>query len=464
MRQLRSVMKLYVLTMVDLKKNLWVLLLGAWLSCGMSMAQNRYLFPEEVAPLTVIAWAQWFPYSRYCPTVVIDSTSKHVYAGCAPLAMSQYMRTLSYPSRCSLLKRNYDWSLMPYQTDTASYTQQHAVARLIRDCGIAARTNYQRTASSTKLNDVVMALKKYFSFSRYAHIVDKANFRGKDGKERWNRLIFNELKAGRPVIIRGQKGKKFAHVFLIDGCKDSLVHVNFGWGGKRNDYFDPDTLYGFTTAQRMVIEAAEADYQPCIKRIIVEKAGQLHRLIEEEDWTTTHHLKITGLINAKDIALLRQLSGGGRKGERSGQVATIDLTETAIMALPDSAFFSCSTLTYVSLPAMLPELSNYAFANCPLLNEVNMHGVLRTIGRRAFSGCFCLWRVNLPKSLRTIGANAFNSCNSLTELTLPSKLQTIESGAFAHCTHLTSLTVPKTVRIASTNIIQGTKVKKIKYQ
>lgn len=427
-------------------------------------AQGKYVFPETVAPLVHTEWAQWYPYNRLCPTVTIDSAEQHVYAGCAPLVMAQLLRTCRYQAVSRRLKRRYDWRLMPNSLDTATLAEQNAVAQLIRDCGTAAGTNYRKTASATKLNDVVAGLKKYFGLSRYMHVADRSRYTGAGGDRQWKQLMFSELKAGRPVIVRGQKGRNFAHVFLIDGCRDSTVHVNFGWGGRRNGYYDPDTLYGFTAAQRMVVECAPAGYRPRIRRIVLEKAGTLHRLVSESDWTAMHHVKVVGLINAADIALLRQLAGGGRKGERNGQLATVDLTETAAIDLPDSAFCGCAALTMVALPAMLPAVSDYAFANCPLLNRVTLGPLVRSIGRRAFSGCFCLTALDLPRALRTIGANAFNSCNSLSEVSLPDRVGTVGSGAFAHCRQLATLSAARGTRLSAAGVAKGTRVRAIRWR
>ena len=54
--------------------------------------------------------------------------------------------------------------------------------------------------------------------------------------------IYRELHAGRPIIYGGTgyfpQGAK-AHEFIIDGCdSDGLVHVNWGWGGEADGYYD----------------------------------------------------------------------------------------------------------------------------------------------------------------------------------------------------------------------------------
>lgn len=433
-------------------------------TCLAATAQEaKFIFPAEVAPLLSTEWGQEYPYNRKCPTMVVDSADMHVYAGCGPLVMSQVVRHYQQPQKNPQSGMTYDWTLMfDRATDTATITQQDAVAQLIRDCGTAAGTNYTRSASSTKLNSVVLGLKKTFGYNRYMRIADRAYFTGKNGSKAWKTLIYNELKAGRPVIIRGEKTPWNAHVFIIDGCRDSTVHVNWGWGGRRNGYYDPDSLYGFSAKQRMVTGIMPKSILPVTKRINVERPGRLAAHITESDWLTTQCLKVTGTINRDDIRLLRQLAGGGGKGARNGNVSTIDLSESAILTLPDSAFYGCDNLTYIVLPVALPEISRCAFAGCAKLNGVRIQPLVYEIKQRAFAGCFNLIDIKLPKSLRIIGPNAFNSCKSLTSVTVPPGVTSIGNGAFAYSSGLKELIIPKTVKNVNANITKGTKVKHIK--
>lgn len=423
-----------------------------------------YVFPQEVAPLLTTEWGQEHPYNRMCPTVMIDSVEKHLYAGCGPLVMSQVIRRYGRPSQSVRLGHRYQWHLMSDRvTDTLDIAVQDAVARLIRDCGTAAETNYRLSASSTKLNSVVTGLKSHFGYNRYMHISDRDFYPGESGSRAWKTIIYNELRSGRPVIIRGEKSAYNAHVFIIDGCRDSLVHVNWGWGGRRNGYYHPDTLYGFRAHQRMVTGVTPETVRPKTKRVDVERPGRLASYITEDDWLTMQSIKVTGSIGREDIALLRRLAGGGGgdKSSRRGNLAIIDLSESVILTLPDSAFCGSERLTYISLPITLPEIGNYAFAGCSHLNEIRIHTLVSHIGQRAFSGYFNLIEVKLPRSLRTIGANAFNSCNSLTEVTLPHGVTFVGNGAFAYARNLRKLVVPKTLRELGQGVTKGTKVKKL---
>ena len=59
----------------------------------------------------------------------------------------------------------------------------------------------------------------------------------------WIKLLVNELKNGRPIIYSGyRKDESSGHTFVVDGYKvekgKTLFHVNWGWGGTANGYYD----------------------------------------------------------------------------------------------------------------------------------------------------------------------------------------------------------------------------------
>lgn len=442
-------------------KRIFLIALAAVVAIAAAAGGRAYTFPREVEPLLRSEWGQGYPYNKLCPWERVDTVVRHAMAGCGPLVMAQAMRRYAYPERSAGLGTAYDWSLMPDRaTDTTSTGQQDAVARLIADCGTAANTVYGRSASSTKLNDVVTGLKKYFGYSRYMSIADRSDYGGDDGDRAWKELIFGELSAGRPVIVRAERNSHDAHVFVIDGCRDSTVHVNWGWGGSRNGYYDPDTLWGYRSDQRLVADFAPEGYVPQVRSLRVWRPGTLASLVAPADRLRLRHVKVSGALNGADLRLLRRLAGGSGSG-RKGCLCSIDLRDAVILSLPDSAFYGCSNLTYVALPLTLPEIGRYAFAHCQKLNRVDIPPMVQEIKRGAFWGCFNLVEAALPQALRTIGVSAFNSCNSLTEVRVPRSVRQIGAGAFAYCKKLHTLVVDKTLQNIGRDAVKGTAVAKI---
>ena len=63
----------------------------------------------------------------------------------------------------------------------------------------------------------------------------------------------------------------------------------------------------------------------------------------------------------------------------------------------------------------------------------------------AFYGCSGLKEITLPASLTVIGSDSFNGCSSLETFTIPETVKRINAGAFKNCTNLKNITIPDSV-------------------
>lgn len=211
-----------------------------------------------VAPLLGnIEWDQTSPYNNMCPKY----DSVHVAAtGCVATAMAQVMAYYKYPKQ---LKADipgyvnrwngipmeiptitqeegiYDWdNMLPKYNKEANATQQQkdAVAKLMYHCGAAVRMSYGPESGAAVSSS---KLAKYFGYdadlmmdlSRSSFTLDK-----------WMQIIDTELAAGRPVLYGGQSSDN-GHQFICDGKDENgLYHINWGWSGNQNAYFDLSIL------------------------------------------------------------------------------------------------------------------------------------------------------------------------------------------------------------------------------
>jgi hypothetical protein len=113
------------------------------------------------------------------------------------------------------------------------------------------------------------------------------------------------------------------------------------------------------------------------------------------------------------------------------QLQSVDLSATALTAIPTFLFQNNTMLVSAKLPNTIESISQSAFSGCSSLRELNIPNTLKTIDSSAFSGCSSLsGALTVPPSLQTIGASAFANC-SFTSLDLSgTQITTIAQGAF----------------------------------
>ncbi len=93
-----------------------------------------------------------------------------------------------------------------------------------------------------------------------------------------------------------------------------------------------------------------------------------------------------------------------------------------VTALHNQAFFQCTNLYAVSIPATVTDLGQYTFSGCTNLASVELPEGLTTIPNGAFYGCTALSAVTLPSSVEAIGDYGFSNCSSLKQINMPSAL------------------------------------------
>ena len=149
------------------------------------------------------------------------------------------------------------------------------------------------------------------------------------------------------------------------------------------------------------------------------------------------------------------LSGSGAMTEIAGGLSSpwyeqrekIKAVEVADgIVLTKYAFYGCTALTSVKLPADLTEIPEGLFAGCTALSSVKIPDTVQKIGGSAFYDCGSLVRIDIPASVTEIGISAFSNCLSLKIVNFAegSQLKTLKYGAF-QSTNIISVTIPESV-------------------
>jgi hypothetical protein len=129
----------------------------------------------------------------------------------------------------------------------------------------------------------------------------------------------------------------------------------------------------------------------------------------------------------------------------------------SVLGVGDEAFAGCESLTnisvaagnpnYVSLGGVLYNIAETVLIQFPAAASTSytIPGSVTNIGDGAFSGA-ALMTVTIPNNVQNIGNEAFWECYGLTNLIIGTGVHSIGEGAFESCSALTAVTIPNNVQ------------------
>lgn len=457
-------------------------------------------YQAAVAALCQSRWGQDAPYNNYCPTAT-DGT--RTLTGCAATSTAQVLyyhrapghgtgsHTIYYPANntsgvkisVDFEQSKYDWNAMLDEYSSSYSTEEgEAVALIMRDLGVAFDMEYGSDAeggSGALHSNVAVGLQRYFAIPD-AKYVERSDYTEKE----WMRMVYDQINKLQPIVYGGFDRSMGGHSFVLDGYDEQgNVHINWGWDGSYDGYYDIAVLnpsgYRFENSQEAVINILPDKTSTTMSdTVVVAQPGTLESLIDSEMFYNYDTLRVEGDLNAADLRTLRAMAGRDAMGERTrGRLRLLDLSDARILAgddyymmdngakltvgrdgaLPDKLFARCSMeeirfpqagvssfgagvwayaskLKTVSLtPSADADFTFdgrfvYTTDHTALLATVPVQheaaevpaGVTR-VADYAFAGCTLLPRVSLGSDVNTIGKEAFANCWSMTEFKVYAK-------------------------------------------
>ncbi|MCH5326306.1 MAG: leucine-rich repeat protein [Duncaniella sp.] len=207
---------------------------------------------KEIKPLLEAWWGQDAPFNNDCPII----GGLHAPVGCVGLANAMVMYFHKYPEKgvgsvsytasgatisYNFEEHTFDYDIMlPYYTNTIDEEETEESQKAVADLCFAAAAGLESKFTSTG----TAASLSYSTFSnRFQYPTDGLGLLSRDyfTIEEWDDIVYEELSNGRPVVYGGKNGN-LGHAFVIDGYKDGLFNINWGWFGDSDGYFKLTSL------------------------------------------------------------------------------------------------------------------------------------------------------------------------------------------------------------------------------
>lgn len=251
---------------------------------------------SEVTPLIQTQWHQTYPYNQFCPSDP-NGPGGHAFAGCAASALAMILNYYRYPNHgvqahsyhtnnygiltVNFAQSEYQWNAQLNDiTNATDPSNIDAVAKLIYDCGVSVSTEYGGSNSSATIVNIPYAARNFFSFSENARLKNRNDY---STDTEWLSLMKGDLNSGYPIIYRGESKNSGAvsnHIFIVDGYDiNNLMHINFGWGGNNNGYYNLNFIPDFPAKHSMILQlypkSSNYPNQPANSTICTSKEGLL---------------------------------------------------------------------------------------------------------------------------------------------------------------------------------------------
>jgi len=215
--------------------------------------QTQRVNGAGVSPLLSCTWAQAPYFNADCPDTCV--------AGCVATAMGQIMKYWAFPPHgignttdhdptygdlwANFDTTHYNWASMP-----ANITQPNQeVANLMYDLGIAVSMEYTAESSGSYVisgdawsTNGVCAQSAYPGNFGYNAGTLQGLYRTDYSDNDWINLLENELNNHRPLQYEGA-GTDGGHSWVCDGYNSiGDFHMNWGWGGYLDGYYNLSSL------------------------------------------------------------------------------------------------------------------------------------------------------------------------------------------------------------------------------
>jgi hypothetical protein len=340
-------------------------------------------------------------------------------------------------------------------------------------------------ASGTPFTKIGPALSKNFGYG------DAKMYERENHNNDWTSIIMNELGNKRPVIYSGGNANS-SHAFIIDGVdKDGKFHINWGWDGECNGYFDLNSLDpindgGYNSYQCMyvgyrdyapisrlsmesitiegskvidnmhviktIIKNSEIDFNGNVYLFVSERVDDIGicvdykkiAITENESGTVTfnftpqkavsYYLRITADEQGKDVIGTRSLN----IGKSSELISFADAEAKRICVMNWDSDGDGELIA--SEAADVKSIGN-CFKDCDFnsFDEFKYFIHLKEIPEYAFFRCFNLKRITMPEGLERISEHAFRACEQLESLTIPRNVKQIDEMFISSTPCLTSI-------------------------
>lgn len=346
----------------------------------------RTAVSNPVGKLLTTEWGQDAPYCNQCPMM----SGEQAITGCMATSISQVINYFEYPAQfegtysykdksvtrsLNFSDISIDYSLLAdryYRANTTA-EQDNEVAKLMYSTGIAINMIYglSRDGGSGAVTEMgVRGLRENLGHKKAQHLLRKYFT-----LDEWNKIIQEQLQNSRPVIMEGHSSEG-GHSFVCDGVDNrGYYHINWGWDGMANGYFDVSILHpdqygagaseaadGFISSQDIIVNLGDPNQElTWFSPLYVDDGSSIR--VNHQQLTLGSELALTARVHNtlptsfKGYVGVLVMKDGEEYGREEGTLTSIDatrLTSTSRGGYAYESYGSANLTRSFTLPTNMP--------------------------------------------------------------------------------------------------------------
>ncbi|MDE6646532.1 MAG: C10 family peptidase [Prevotella sp.] len=204
-------------------------------------------------------WGQGYPYNALTPEI----DGQHAPTGCVATAMAIIIKYHNWPEQgrsfsdfigegtiqhLEFSQFSFNYDLMPLSMpEEPNESSAKALSELMLAAGRSVNMSYGTIESGAYFEIVAHQLQEKFSYSPECEFLMSKYYNW----DEWEAIIKSEIDKNQPVLYSGSS-ESSKHAFICDGYKENYFHINWGWDGLTNGYFNLSEIM-YSLSPSMVI-------------------------------------------------------------------------------------------------------------------------------------------------------------------------------------------------------------------
>lgn len=279
--------------------------------------------PRQSTPMLMdTKWSQKAPYNDL---LVFDG--KKCVTGCNTTATAQimyYWGKKGYHRGCKATKG--------YKTDTNQFDvpalpplisfdyknlvkspktdeQKAAVAKLMQYVGYSIESDYTPSSTGAYPKNVFNVMRDVLKLGSGITYIYASK-----GADKYEKAVYEEILAKRPVLLAGWKASGGGHTFVTDGydADKDLYHINWGWGGSYDGWFAMSALNPTSARAYNSNKVAIVGIQPEYKlgdvngdgEVNIADAMQAMTLVQQGKFSEAADINYDGQVTITDVQVI----------------------------------------------------------------------------------------------------------------------------------------------------------------